>query len=258
MTIANMSGGRDSTAMVVKWLEEKNNLDYIIFCDTGFEFKTMYEYIKKLDKYLQTNFNKSITILNARQEIEKWAFDYPITRGVRIGKLRGLPMRLKKDYCTRETKIKPTRQFVISKSPNKFKNTCLIGYTYNEVERGRVSNLDYAIAKYPLHEWNMNEKEVTEFLVKRKIMNPLYNHFGRTGCFICPKQSKKSLYNIYNNYPYEWQIMKKLEFKAKNLNCINQNFKDKSLIEYENEFQNTLNLTFSDIYTDYETCFCGK
>ena len=53
MISANLSGGRDSSAMVVKYLESGNTLDYVIFCDTGFEFEEMYEYIDKLDLYLQ-------------------------------------------------------------------------------------------------------------------------------------------------------------------------------------------------------------
>lgn len=81
------------------------------------------------------------------------------------------------------------------KRNGKYRVTALIGYTYNEVENGRVSILDYAIAKYPLHEWKWNELEVSEFLRERQIMNPLYNHFKRTGCYLCPKQSKASLYH---------------------------------------------------------------
>lgn len=61
LTIANLIGGRDSTAMVIRYLELGNNIDYILFCDTAFEFPAMYEYIEKLILYLQRNFNKSIT-----------------------------------------------------------------------------------------------------------------------------------------------------------------------------------------------------
>lgn len=35
MVFANLSGGRDSSCMVVKWLESGYDIDYIIFCDTG-------------------------------------------------------------------------------------------------------------------------------------------------------------------------------------------------------------------------------
>ena len=87
LTIANLSGGRDSTAMVIRYLELGNDIHYILFCDTGFEFKEMYKYIEKLDLYLQRNFNKKITWLNkggkenANDEytiFEKWAFIKPI------------------------------------------------------------------------------------------------------------------------------------------------------------------------------------
>lgn len=55
LTIANLSGGRDYTAMVIRYLELGNNIHYILFCDTGFEFPAMYEYIEKLSKKYTTN-----------------------------------------------------------------------------------------------------------------------------------------------------------------------------------------------------------
>ncbi|TQR55559.1 phosphoadenosine phosphosulfate reductase family protein [Campylobacter troglodytis] len=260
MFVANLSGGRDSTAMVIKWLELKKPLDYIIFCDTGFEFVEMYEYIDKLDNYLQKHFNKKITRLDASKEIERWAFEYPITKGVRQGRLRGLPMILSRDYCTRETKIKPTQQFVKTKSPNKFKNSVLIGYTYNEVKKGRNSNLSYGVSVYPLYEWGWNEKEVNDFLEEKGIMNPLYNHFERTGCFFCPKQSTKSFYMLFKHYKKEWELMKEWEQRAKELNCVNQKWLLKyTLNELETKFKDKANVLFEieEINFGYfETCFC--
>lgn len=262
MIVANLSGGRDSTAMVIRWLELGNDLDYILFCDTGLEFKEMYEYIDKIDSYIQRNFNKQITRIDSSKEIEKWAFTIPITKGDKVGKLRGLPMRIGRDYCTREAKIRPTSRFIKDKCPNKFKVTALIGYTHNEVEKGRVSNLEYAIAKYPLHEWGWNEKEVSEYLSQKQIMNPLYNHFNRTGCFLCPKQSKASLFNLYKHYPQEWQAMKQWEARAKELNCHIQTFKEKPLTTIELEFKQALQqgelFPQEQAYTDQDTCFCSR
>ena len=259
MTFASLSGGRDSTAMVVKWLEEENNLDYIIFCDTGFEFPAMYEYIDKLEKYLLEKFNKKLTRLGDKDTFNKWCFIKPISRGENKGKLRGLPRTIGMSFCTRETKIVPTEKFIVSVSPNKFRNVGLVGFTYNEVVNGRVSNLSYATSKYPLYEWKMNEEECEEFLKKRSIANPLYKHFYRTGCFLCPKQSKNSLYNLYKYYPKEWQIMKEMESKAKKMGCVCQTFKpDKTILEYEKEFRLTPDPLFENDYIDFETCFCGK
>lgn len=89
MVFANLSGGRDSSCMVVKWLESGYDIDYIIFCDTGLEFKEMLEYIDNLNRYLSKNFNKEITRIDSSGIIEKWAFEYPIQKGIRKGRLRG-------------------------------------------------------------------------------------------------------------------------------------------------------------------------
>lgn len=262
MISANLSGGRDSSAMVVKWLENGNELDYIIFCDTGFEFPQMYEYIDKLDSYLQRNFNISITRIDSSKEIQKWAFEYPIQSGENKGRLRGIPKTIGKEYCTRETKVNPTKRFVCEKSSNKFRNTALIGYTYNEVENGRVSNLDYAVSRYPLHEWQMNEPEVDTFLKERSIHNPLYEKFSRTGCYFCPKQSMRSLYTLYRNYPTLYQVMKEWEIKAKELNCVNQTWKPNlTLDELESRIKNmgvVGEQLFTNKFENEETCFCGK
>lgn len=256
MTFANLSGGRDSSAMVVRWLERGEKLDYVLFCDTGFEFEEMYEYIDKLDDYLQKRFNIAITRLDSRDVIEHWGFEQPITRGERAGQFRGIPRRLGMDYCTREAKINPSKKFVLSKSTNKLRNIVLIGYTYNEVARGRTSNLDYAIARYPLAEWHWNEQECDDFLKSRGIANPLYRHFNRTGCYMCPKQSVRSLFTLWKHYPQYFQKMKEMESRAKALDCVNQTFREKSLKEYEHDFKYRQDTLFGDEYADDETCFC--
>ena len=48
----SVSGGKDSTAMIIRAVEEKMPIDCIIFCDTGLEFPQMYEHIDKLEKYI--------------------------------------------------------------------------------------------------------------------------------------------------------------------------------------------------------------
>lgn len=256
MIFANVSGGRDSSAMVVRWLESGERLDYVLFCDTGFEFAEMYEYIDKLDNYLQKRFNIAITRLDSREVIERWGFCEPITRGERAGQFRGIPRRLGMDYCTREAKINPSRRFVLSKSKEKFRNTVLIGYTYNEVMRGRVSNLDYAVARYPLHEWHWNEQECDYFLKSRGIANPLYQRFSRTGCYLCPKQSVRSLFVLYRDYPALFQRMIDLEVRAKELGAINQTFREKPLTEYARDFKYRQSELFSEDYADDDMCFC--
>ena len=49
---ASLSGGKDSTAMVLRLVEEGWPLDFVMFCDTGLEFPQMYEHVEKLEKAL--------------------------------------------------------------------------------------------------------------------------------------------------------------------------------------------------------------
>lgn len=256
MTFANLSGGRDSSAMVVRSLEQGEQLDYVLFCDTGFEFAEMYAYIDKLDNYLQKRFNISITRLDSRAMIERWGFCEPITRGERKGQFRGIPRRLGMDYCTREAKINPSKKFVLSKSTNKLRNIILIGYTYSEVMRGRVSNLDYAIARYPLFTWGWDEQQCDDFLKSRGIANPLYQRFSRTGCYMCPKQSVRSLFALWKHYPQYFQEMVDMESRASRLNAVNTRFFAKPLVEIAEDFKYRQDTLFSEDYADDETCFC--
>ena len=45
--IVSFSGGKDSTAMLLKMIEKGMPIDEIIFCDTTAEFPEMYDHIKK-------------------------------------------------------------------------------------------------------------------------------------------------------------------------------------------------------------------
>ena len=43
--VVSLSGGKDSTAMLLRMLEEGMRVDIILFCDTGLEFPAMYEHL---------------------------------------------------------------------------------------------------------------------------------------------------------------------------------------------------------------------
>ena len=47
--IVSLSGGKDSTAMLLRLLEEKRPVDLILYCDTGLEFPQMYDH-RNLDR----------------------------------------------------------------------------------------------------------------------------------------------------------------------------------------------------------------
>lgn len=48
----SLSGGKDSTAMLLLMIERELPIDAVLTADTGMEFPEMYEHLQKLDDYL--------------------------------------------------------------------------------------------------------------------------------------------------------------------------------------------------------------
>lgn len=235
--IASISGGQDSTAMTVRMLELGLPLDYIVFCDTGNEFPEMYQYLDRLDIYLQDKFNIGITRLKSKHTLISLV-QSPFTRGKRTGQVRGLPYSSMMSFCTRDLKKNVAEKFIRS-----LKDDCTqyIGYVAREKNRVHKSDKKYITLKFPLIDWNWNEPEVSNYLKEKTLFNELYNHFARTGCMYCPKQSVDSWYALYANFPKQWEEAKRWEERAAQQDAHIKNFRaDGSLQNREIAFEKRL------------------
>lgn len=63
--ILNLSGGKDSTALAVFMRDKIPEMEYV-FCDTGSELKETYEYLEKVERFL----DKPIVRLNSGQPFD--------------------------------------------------------------------------------------------------------------------------------------------------------------------------------------------
>lgn len=200
--IAAWSGGKDSTYMVNELLKRDLPLDEVIFCDTGYEFEMMYNYIPLVEEYWKSKYpNIKVTKLNwgnGKEIWEKYA-EGVFTKGQFKGKPRGFPFHMGMSWCTRELKVNTLKKHLKQKY-KEFNVIEYVGIAFNEPDR----ITDAPNTKYPLFEWQITEDDIAQSLVEQGLHNPLYNHFHRTGCFTCPKQSLSSLYKIYKHYPVEW------------------------------------------------------
>jgi len=101
--IVSFSGGKDSTTMLLKMIENNMQVDKIIFGDTGVEFQELYDYIEKIEKYI----NMKIIRIKSQITWDDW-FYKPFSRGKNKGKLHGFPFVLGNGcWAKRELKIKP-------------------------------------------------------------------------------------------------------------------------------------------------------
>ena len=204
--IVSFSGGKDSTAMLLKMIEENMQIDEIIFCDTGVEFPAMYEHIRKVEKYIE----RTITILKSKYTFEYLMFEYEKTKGKNKGSKGYSWPDFRNRWCTRILKKQVVSQYL-----SKYKEvTEYHGIALDEKERADKNN-DGRMIKYPLIDWEMTEKDCLEYCYSKGFdWNGLYEKFDRVSCYLCPLQRLGELKVIYKDYPDLWQKMKELDFRS--------------------------------------------
>lgn len=200
--IVNFSGGKDSTAMLIRMLEENMQVDEIIFCKVmatqsiGAELPEMYEYINRIDNYIQGKYNKKITVITQEKCFEDYFYTKK-TRGKRKGQIYGFPAILS-SWCNTRLKVNILKKYLNTKG----NYISYIGIAADEPKRlKRLKENECSM----LEKWNMTEKDCLKFLKERNLDNPLYKNHKRLGCWFCPKQNIKTLEILKNEYPELWE-----------------------------------------------------
>jgi 3'-phosphoadenosine 5'-phosphosulfate sulfotransferase (PAPS reductase)/FAD synthetase len=261
--VVSVSGGKDSTAMLLMMLERGEPIADIVFFDGGWEFPQMREHLEQLEQFT----GQKITRLRPRLPVgvvtEKSPFDwlfseYPIIkRGTdqvhKIG--RGWPAP-KRRWCTgckqdalkahllalthREGVVLPLRQ--------------CIGFASDERERlDGPTKRDgiYHVQRYPLVEWGVTEADALSYCTKRGFTwGGLYRFFSRVSCFCCPLQSLHDLRTLRRHFPALWQRMLAMEswlpqgdigrrFNHSSVSCLENRFYGEDA-EYERQYEKAL------------------
>jgi len=220
--IVNFSGGKDSTAMLLRMIELGEKIDYIVFADTGYEFPLLYDYISMIEKRI----GREIKILKPSSSFDSWRFG-KLSRGKNKGEIRGFPQVITPCYWMREAKFKSIQDFC-KKFPHKVN---YLGIASDEKDRVQKDDS----LRYPLIEWGWSEEDCIDYLQKHDLMNDLYNHFSRIGCWMCPKQSDYSKYMLWKHYRYLWDKLREME--QENLRDTNRGIFIKSISSYDKFFE---------------------
>lgn len=209
--IVSFSGGKDSTAMLVRMLELKMPVDVAVFADTMFEFPQMYDFHKTFKAYMAKN-HPQVQMIEAATTttFDHW-FHGKVTRGKMKGKKRGWPLAFFPCYWSRESKFKVL-------DPICKGNFRYIGYAADEKKRLAGISISDGDSGYksPLGEWGWTEKDCLEYLESKGLAVQLHRDFNRTGCYMCPKQPKSSLMIMCEKYPEQWAHVKEIDKTAPN------------------------------------------
>ena len=198
--IVSFSGGKDSTAMLLRMVELNESIGSIYFYDTGIELPEMYLHIKQIEQRIQ----KPITIMPPKTTWDYWFYG-EFTKGKYQGEIRGFPRTVYRGcWAMRELK---QRHY---KNINKLEGIKCVGIAANET--WRTNNKEYGKDhRFPLVEWGWTEKDVIKYLISVDAYTDLYKKFKRTGCWLCPKQSLGSLRSLWKFYPDLWVKLKQYE-----------------------------------------------
>lgn len=221
--IVSFSGGKDSTAMLLRMLEENMQVDEIIYCDTYKEFPQMYKHIEKIKKYIKEKYNKEITTLKAEKDFDYYMFEHEKTRGKNKGKRGYGWSTMLCRWCTSNLKTNVINKYLKAKNEE---YTEYIGIACDEPKRIKDKC-------YPLIDWGMTEKDCLHYCYERGFdWEGLYEHFDRVSCWCCPLKNLKELKTLYTHYPELWEELKEMDKKS-----YNQFRKDYSVKELEAKFK---------------------
>lgn len=226
--VANLSGGKDSVAMVLKLIEERWPLTHIIFFDGGMEFESLYKVVEQIEKLankrgicfvrIQPKCSFLVQMLlkpvNEGKENEHYGYDWC-------------------GGCTRwrtSDKVNEIQKFLNSLDGTWYQ---YIGIAADEPDRIVYENNKI----YPLVEWNMTEAECLNYCFDNNVHwlendLELYSILKRVSCWCCKNKNLTELRNIYHYLPYYWGLLKGLQSR------IDRPFyKDKSIFELEIRFK---------------------
>ena len=188
--IISLSGGKDSTAMLLMMLEKKFKVDHIVFFDTGWDFPGTIKHINKLEKYI----NREIVRLKPKIPFEKQFNKYGFSS-------------FSKRWCTSR------KTDTISKFCNQHKPfTQYIGFSFDERQRIKKT-INYC---YPLVDWKVTEEDALKYCLEKGFdWGGLYEKYDRVSCWNCPLQTLNHLKVLWMYFPEYWQKLIKMQEHSK-------------------------------------------
>jgi hypothetical protein len=228
----SFSGGKDSSAMLMKLIDNKVKVDEITFADTEMEYDALYSYLDFFEKknnitinrltprtYLAKELMDKNNKIKAKFDSQRipcvdptyiypeewtpetvislWAFWFYgiVSSGKNRGTVRGYPLINSFCWFSREAKIKPLQKAM------RDARKIYVGIASDE--KKRLNSIDPRVNFY-LDEIDMTEKDCATYLQKIGLHNPIYDFTNRSGCKKCQKQGIFSLYTMWKDDKIGW------------------------------------------------------
>ena len=211
--VVSFSGGKDSTAMLLKLIELGQPVDIILFCDTGLEFPQLYDHIKMVEK----NIGRKVTVVKSDDDFE-YLFAYKEITHRRSQKFISQYGMHQKGYgwagpkmrwCTNRLKDAPRERF-LKPLREQYDVIEYVGIAADETYRLKRNTNTRKNIRLPLVEWNMTESDCLDYCYSLGYdWGGLYQKMKRVSCWCCPLQPIKELHVLYKDFPSLWAQLKR-------------------------------------------------
>ena len=211
----SLSGGKDSSAMLLLMIERGMPIDMVLSADTGMEFPEMYAHLAKLDEHLFRERGIHITTLRHPKGFEYLMFDEPKQkpRSLENRAKLGIPPYgngwpgIRVRWCTGQLKT-----HLITKEVNRLKGELgaihYVGIAADEAWRCKNE-------RYPLVEWGITEAQALQACYDRGFdFGGLYEIYHRASCWCCPFQRIDELRKLRKHHPELWEKLLELDRRA--------------------------------------------
>lgn len=206
--VLSFGAGTQSTGLLLMYLNKviDEPLDLILFADTGSEPYFVYEYLDYFNSYIKKKYGREVTILKQKYTLEEHIrkdFSGELKRSPAIPYYTetGILMR----QCTVDYKIVPINAYArkhwgIHKKTNPVTFNMIMGISFDERERMRISQEWFRVNKYPLVEMGLRRNDVINYIKEQGLKEP-----PRSSCYFCPFHSDNYWKMLKEKYPQEFQ-----------------------------------------------------
>lgn len=176
MQVVAFSGGKDSTALVLR-LAELGEQFTCLFTPTGNELPELAAHMTRVLEMIQRPI-----VYPPNYTLEHWITFH-----------NALP-NWRQRWCTRQIKIRPCIDW-LTLHPG---HTLVVGLRADEDDREGLYG-DYAIYRYPFREWGWKLEQVLAYNEARGVQVP-----ARTDCAVCFYQRLIEWYELWRDHPARW------------------------------------------------------